>query len=243
MHSNELRQLLETLGRSAERAGLDLCSAFPVDAYNRSVARAYLLPDLGRQGPVGVLLGNSRAFWPAFLEALRASEKLRESDHPVNTYVAETVRGLVQGLPLASEARWAHSSEPGPVAIQRAARIAGLAHTSPSHLSIHPVHGPWIALRAVLVLDEDWPWAGPAPAPDPCTPCRKPCLPALDRAVAASKDAPMAKKVSESWRLWLAVRDACPVGRSSRYPDEQCEYHYRPSRSLLLSLLGSEEPR
>jgi methylmalonic aciduria homocystinuria type C protein len=53
----------------------------------------------------------------------------------------------------------------------------------------------------------------------------------------------MAKKVSESWRLWLAVRDACPVGRSSRYPDEQCEYHYRPSRSLLLSLLGSEEPR
>ena len=33
--------------------------------------------------------------------------------------------------------------------------IAGLAHTSPSYLSIHPEHGPWIGLRAVIVLDAD----------------------------------------------------------------------------------------
>jgi methylmalonic aciduria homocystinuria type C protein len=122
--------------------------------------------------------------------------------------------------------------------MQRAAMIAGLAHTSPSYLSIHPEHGPWIALRAVIVLDKDWTSGEPAPAPDPCTPCPKPCMPALDDAVAASGDEPVGKKVSSSWKLWLAVRDACPMGRSSRYSDEQCEYHYRPDRSFLLSLLG-----
>ena len=33
------------------------------------------------------------------------------------------------------------------------------------------------------------------------------------------------------------ARDACPLGRSSRYSDEQCEYHYRSDRDFLLSLL------
>ena len=120
--------------------------------------------------------------------------------------------------------------------------IAGLAHTSPSYLSIHPEHGPWIALRAVIVLDEDWTSGEPAPAPDPCTPCRKPCLAALDRAVKASEKEPMGKKVSNRWRLWLAVRDACPMGRSSRYSDEQCEYHYRVDHGFLLGLLHRTDP-
>ena len=183
-------------------------------------------------------MGNSRAFWPRFLEAVRESEALRESEHPLNAYVTVTISRLVQALPVACEVRWAHTSQPSPVAMQRASMIAGLAHTSPSYLSIHPKHGPWIGLRAVLVLDANWGSGEPAPAPDPCTPCPKPCLAALDRAVAASKNAPVGKKVSSRWKVWLAVRDACPLGRSSRYSDEQCEYHYRPDRDFLLSLSG-----
>jgi methylmalonic aciduria homocystinuria type C protein len=222
---------------AASNAGLDLAAAFPVSAYNRSVPAGYGLPDFGRNRPVGIVLGNSRSLWPKFLEALKDSEELDEAEHPLNAYVTDTVGRLLQALPVSHEVRWAHASEPSPVAMQQAAMIAGLAHTSPSYLSIHPEHGPWIGLRAVVVLDLEWESGDPAPAPDPCTPCPKPCLPALNRAVAASKQAPAGKKVSSNWRLWLAVRDACPLGRSSRYSDEQCEYHYRPERDFLLSLL------
>jgi methylmalonic aciduria homocystinuria type C protein len=232
----------EEIARSAFAAGLDLSASFPGSLYNRSVPEGYSLPTLGHENPLGIVLGNSRAFWPKFLEALKGSQGLRECEHPVNTYITERVAGLLAALPLAYEVRWAHTSKPSPVAMQRAAMIAGLAHTSPSYLSIHPEHGPWIGLRAVVVIDADGQSGQPAPAPDPCTPCKKPCMPALDRAVAASRDKPAGKKVSSSWKLWLAVRDACPMGRSSRYPDEQCEYHYRPDRSLLLGLVRRTYP-
>jgi methylmalonic aciduria homocystinuria type C protein len=236
--SNIAVELREKISSSAAIAGLDLWSAFPVTVYNGSVPEAYSLPALGQESPLGIVLGNSRAFWPKFLVALKESQGLRESEHPVNTYITKRVGSILEGLSVPYEVRWAHTSEPSPVAMQQAAMIAGLAHTSPSYLSIHPEHGPWIALRAVVVLDKDWPSGEPAPAPDPCTPCPKPCMPALDDALAASRGAPVGKKVSSSWKLWLAVRDACPMGRSSRYSDEQCEYHYRPDRSFLLSLLG-----
>jgi len=233
------KDLFERIRHPAHEAGLDLSAAFPVDAYNRSVPDAYRLPTLGRGRPCGIVIGNSRTFWPKFLEALRRSPRLCESAHPVNTYVTEKLSDLLQDLPAAFEVRYAHTSKPSPVAMQRAAQISGLAHTSPSHLSIHPEHGPWIALRAVIVLDADGWWAGePAPAPDPCTPCSsKPCLEALDRAVAASRDEPAGERVSRHWRLWLGVRDACPIGRTSRYSEEQCEYHYRPSRDFLPGVL------
>lgn len=233
-----MRDLLEGLAGSAASTGLDLSAPFPIAVYNRSVPEGYRLPTFGRQSPLGIVLGNSRAFWPKFLKALKESQELRESEHPVNTYVTVKVRPLLAALSVACEVRWAHSSQPSPVAMQRAAMIAGLAHTSPSYLSIHPEHGPWIALRAVIVMDDDWASGEPVPAPDPCSPCPKPCLPALDRAVAASRDEPLGKKVSSNWKLWLAVRDACPMGRSSRYSDEQCEYHYRADRTFLLNLLG-----
>jgi len=30
----------------------------------------------------------------------------------------------------------------------------------------------------------------------------------------------------EEWRAWLAVRDACPLGRAHRYTEPQVLYHY-----------------
>jgi methylmalonic aciduria homocystinuria type C protein len=239
VEATNAEELREEFAASALMAGLDLTAAFPVAVYNRSVPEAYMLPTLGRSSPCGIILGNSRHLWFKFLEALRESKDLPKSENPLNAYVMDRVGRLVEHLPVALEVRWAHTSEPSPVAMQRAAMMAGLAHTSPSYLSIHAEHGPWIALRAVIVTDADWASGEAVPAPDPCTPCPKPCMPALDRAVAASRQMPVGKKVSRFWKLWLAVRDACPVGRASRYSDDQCEYHYRPDRAFLLRLLRS----
>jgi methylmalonic aciduria homocystinuria type C protein len=108
--------------------------------------------------------------------------------------------------------RFAHIPEYLP--IQRTAEQAGLARLSRTHLSIHPVYGPWIGLRALATFEMEGPPTPPLPA-DPCEGCATRCQAALDAAVAA-----------RDWRLWLAVRDACNVGRDWRYSEDQIAYHY-----------------
>lgn len=54
-------------------------------------------------------------------------------------------------------------------------------------------------------------------------------MPALDAALGA-----------EDWRRWLAVRDACPVGRAHRYSDAQIAYHYTKDRGVLRDALDAE---
>jgi methylmalonic aciduria homocystinuria type C protein len=80
---------------------------------------------------------------------------------------------------------------------------------------IHPIYGPWFALRAVILCD-----GTPPPRvqlASSCT-CDARCTDAFARATAATGP--------DKWRAWLEVREACTLGREHRYSDEQIEYHY-----------------
>jgi hypothetical protein len=65
--------------------------------------------------------------------------------------------------------RFSHHTEPGSfVNMMRAAQLSGLAYYSDTtHLCMHPVYGPWLALRAVAVFNVD--------GPDPAGFCQLPC--------------------------------------------------------------------
>jgi len=39
--------------------------------------------------------------------------------------------------------------------------------------------------------------------------------------------------VRDHWQAWLAVRDACPVGKAARYDDSQIRWHYALDREAL----------
>lgn len=203
---------------------------FPVRAFNEHAARPERrLPDFGRPASLGLLVGNTRALWPRFRAALAADAELAANDDPLDTYTVRCVEAVLPGLGVPAAVRYAHVLVPEPLPIQRVAQAAGLAWLSPSRLSIHPEHGPWIALRAVIVVDVAGPDA-PAPPFDPCTSCAKPCLAAFDRALLQT---PETASGPADWRAWLAVRDACPLGQASRYDREQTEYHYSKLRALL----------
>lgn len=160
------------------------------------------------------MIGNTRALWEIFLRERRA-----EPD-ALDRYVERAVREVFPS----EDVRWAHTMPPT-VAIQRVAEAAGLAWLSRSHLSVHPVFGPWIALRAVVA--GEFGAAAPPIAP-PCA-CEHGCLPAFERACAAGIPQGF-EDVRDRWRLWLAVRDACPVGRAHRYGDDQIRWHYGVER-------------
>jgi len=141
---------------------------------------------------------------------------------------------VLRKLPVRWEVRWDFSPPAERVAMQRLAEVAGLAAISRTHLSIHPEFGPWISLRAVIVLDmpaDDL--TVPEKTKNLCNGCERSCMPAFERAMNSVKDL-TSETVSRDWRQWLAVRDACAVGSGKyRFCDSQIRYNYTKDRAYL----------
>jgi methylmalonic aciduria homocystinuria type C protein len=215
-------------------AGLDLVHPFCVAWFNDGAAASERLPDFGRTDALALLIGNTRGLWPRFLDAWRHDPGLRAEANPIECYTTRVVSAALAELPLRWRVRWAHAPAPHRPPMQRLAHRAGLAHLAPCALNVHAVYGPWIALRAVVVLDTPGPAGSPPDPANPCPDCATACLPAFARAAAALRDDPGAAfGLGDTWRLWLAVRDACPIGRDHRYSDAQIAYHYRNDRRVL----------
>jgi methylmalonic aciduria homocystinuria type C protein len=223
--------LVESIAERCAAGGIDLCATCASEDYDAAVPPEFRLPDVGRPRALVVVVGNTRALWPHVRDAVA-----RGDEHPVDEHVARVVRDAVEAAlaPLSprprAQIRFAPEPPPRRLAMQRLAHVAGLAWLAPSHVCVHPDFGPWIALRAAIVIDVEGPPPRPPIAP-PCD-CATGCQPALDRALAAGPPRDQAE-LRERWRLWLAVRDACPVGRGHRYDDDQIAYHYAGDRSGL----------
>jgi len=185
-------------------AGFDLVHAFDTAI----AAREPGLERLAGRERRGLLIGNTRALWPRFVAAMRDPALAGDGD-PLERYTEQTIATAFPG----ARAYYGHRRYDGAfLPMQRLAVATGLGALAPNQLVIHPIYGPWFALRAVVVLDGEPPPAC-APIVQPCR-CDASCATALEAALASSH-----------WRAWLAVRDACAL-RAWRYSDEQIEYHY-----------------
>jgi len=188
-------------------AGFDL--AHELDT--RIAAAEPGLECLGGTERRGILVGNTRALWPKFVAAMRDPE-LAAAPHPLERYTERTIDAA---FPKARVFYGHRRYEGAFLPMQRLAVATGLGALAPCQLVIHPIYGPWFALRAVIVLD-----GSPvvhAPIAKPCR-CDAACAETFHAALVAGAD----------WRAWLAVRDAC-VLRAWRYDDEQIRYHYTKS--------------
>jgi methylmalonic aciduria homocystinuria type C protein len=158
-------------------------------------------------------------------------------------------------VPVPYEIRWSHTmTRPGLVAFQKLAHVSGLAYYEGScHLNIHSTYGPWVAFRAVVVLDistqaypgleaetainpyirQDQMHPLPEEAPKIRRLCEDAgCLDAHKQALQYALQEPT------DWKRWLAMRDHCLVGRSHRYSDEQLLYHYGKNPGLLYKYIN-----
>jgi cyanocobalamin reductase (cyanide-eliminating) / alkylcobalamin dealkylase len=229
----EWQGIVNCIGAASMAAGLDLVHAFNLAACDS--AEAFGLFDFGRPNALGVVVGNTHKLWPLFIDAVAADRSLSTAEHPLDTYVTGRLMTIVaDATPHAAHIVFAHVANPRPFAIQRLAEQVGLAALSPSHLSIHPKYGPWFALRAVIVVDVDGPSSARLEQERPCLGCNAPCVPALERAIATSGSPLTSAAIAAHASDWIAVRDACPVGRDARYGDAQLSYHYAPSNAKLV---------
>ncbi len=225
--------MVEELAAQCAAAGFDLIAPLRIGWYNDAVSAPYDLPDFGSPASLAIVIGNTRALWPTLLAALDP-ENL--ADDPIDDYAATTIGAAVRSVGVPHQLRFGPEPIPRRVAMQRLAHVAGLAFQSASHLSVHPTYGPWIGLRAAVVLN--------VRAPDLHRPrLETPCDCAAHCAAAAIEAAALERALAEGhpdrrWRAWLAVRDACPTGRDHRYSEEQIRYHYTKDRSALLEAIA-----
>ena len=132
------------------RHGIDLAGCTSVTTYNASVGAAHRLP--GPADSTLMVVGNTAALWPHVERFVLAAGS--RVDDPVDRFVEGVVADATSDVGGVIDIRFSHEPPPRLIAIQRLAHLAGLAWLSPSHLCVHPVFGPWIALRAAIVLDE-----------------------------------------------------------------------------------------
>jgi methylmalonic aciduria homocystinuria type C protein len=197
--------------------GFDIVHAFSVHGAAAHPALE-ILHDPAR--PTAILVGNTRALWASFAAALAADPDLAASSDPIERYTEATLAPFAASLE--ASIYFAHRIYGECyLPFQRLAVVAGLAALSPSQLLIHPTYGPWFALRAVIVCAEEPPMTTRVSLPCSCADAG--CVAAFEHASAHPDD----------WRAWLAVRDACTIGREYRYSEDQIAYHYSKDRRFL----------
>lgn len=113
-------------------------------------------------------------------------------------------------------------------------RAAGLGAPSRLRLLVHPVFGPWLAVRSVVLTTARLPTTGPIPGFDPCRDCAAPCRDACPAGALDGGD--LAWDVCRPERLrggpcalHCGARRACVVGREHAYPDEVDAHSMRAS--------------
>ncbi len=131
--------------------------------------------------------------------------------------------------------RW-HTVYPGEALLPlgQLARRVGWGSTSPLGLTMHPVHGPWIAHRIAIVTSLPLQTNATEPPDHACDTCAgTPCVSACPVG-AVRLDAMLDLEACGRHRLAPAsacahqclARNACPTGAEDRYGPEQMQHHY-----------------
>ena len=189
------------------------------------------------EGRAAVLVGNTRALWPPFVAWLRGEPARVDTANPLDAFVAERLAAALRLTMTPVERVIAPYERDAPDFIGLSER-AGLLRRGAGGLGVHPVYGPWVALRALIVHDTPASTAGfpeqnAAPAP-PCPHCATACGPAF--AALTPPRTEVEFRAPGTWEAWAAARAACPLGAEHRYDADQLRYHYTHDHEILRRL-------
>ncbi|KAI9106053.1 hypothetical protein DFS34DRAFT_602005 [Phlyctochytrium arcticum] len=170
--------------------------------------------------------------------------------NPLDDYAAISVNDATQkalaGGSVQYEVRYPHDTGDRFVHFQKLCALAGVAYRNPHcFLCVHPVYGPWMALRAVIVIDQDGPsltepWHEvPNPCPQTNSEVVEMC--ARLREQVNAEDGPIAEALHKRTKQLIEIRDA--TGRylesveQYRYGSLQLNYHYTKDKRFLRDAL------
>ena len=235
--------LLDDITQALTPYGLNLIGSTTVSAYEALVPPQYYVTPLLPQAKSIVVIGNGGGdFWRGFRSYCNLHpEHIHERTHPLDDYTVEiietTLTPLLQASGRAYRCLYPFRFWTEPVSFMPLARAAGLAGPSLLGVTIHPEYGPWMALRAAVLLDLELSLPQQAANFDPCPTCtERACMkacPALAITQEKGWDIPTCVqhrlRVAEDCVDYCHARFDCVYGREHRYPLDELQYHQRQS--------------
>ena len=238
--------------------GLNLVAATSVGAYESLVPPAYALSPLLTEAKSVIVIGNGGGnFWRGFQSYCAQHPGFRETrEHPLDDYTVECTEHSV--TPRLERSGGSHCMvypfqfDNGPqVSFMHLAQAAGLAVPSILGILIHPAYGPWIALRAAVVTDQELPTEVLTTRFDPCPTCtERPCLPTCPaQAIHAETgwDIPACTRHRIGTPTDCVdrchARYQCVYGREHRYPPDALSYHQARAFAMMRAYAARREPR
>jgi hypothetical protein len=213
--------------------GLNLVGAASARAYDARVLPAHALATRFPDARSVVVIGNGGgAFWLAWRAHCATHPEAARDPDPLDAFTVLAVEAAVRPL-LGDAVRvvYPFRFDREPVSFMRLAECAVL---------VHPVYGPWVALRAAIPLPFDLEGARPADGFDPCPTCTaRTCIAACPAGAvgAAGWDVPRcaAHRAVEPdpCASRCHARVECVIGREHRYPDEALAHHQRRARAAV----------
>ncbi len=235
--------LLQNITAALAPHGLNLIGTTTVSAYEALVPVPYHVASLLPQAKTLVVIGNGGGeFWTGFRAYCDERPTYRQDhEHPLDDYTVEVIERVLTPYLEESGATyrylypfrfWAE-----PVSFMHLARAAGLAGPSILGVVIHPVYGPWLALRAALLIDRELSTLPLAPGFNPCPTCReRACMTACPAgAVSTEKGWDIPACVQHRLQVrndcvnYCYARYDCVYGRAYRYPPDELAYHQQRS--------------
>lgn len=203
-------------------SGVELVGSCGVEAFDRRAPEGFRSRDLMPEARGLVVAASAgRELWRHFRRHLEVSREDASTPHPFDRYVA-TILGradaALAGAGVAFRRFDASFAAEPRMHFVAMGELVGLGTPGPFGMLIHPVHGPWWALRGAWLVGADV--EPPQSTRPPCVGCAAPCVGGWEHAggvVVATAQA----------------RARCIVGQGSRYDEEQIEYHYGAATTKL----------
>jgi hypothetical protein len=159
--------------------------------------------------------------------------------------VEEAARPLLGGIPVRFVYPFRFPADP--ISFMRLGACAGLGRPGLVGVLLHPEFGPWIALRAAILVPFALSATGPAARFDPCPACtERSCMAACPAGAVGTGGWDVPRCASSRARsddpcaARCHARFDCVLGREHRYPAEALAYHQERARPALLASLDPD---
>lgn len=253
---SNLNVIINTLRQGLYDLGFDIFHEFSIQSYNQNVVESSknLLPlnEYGKTSTHSILIGNTRHLWPIFINELTVNgDKWKNEENPLNEYTLNNIDSICHKYLKENNIDYTlrftfEMDKDKLIAFQRLCDESNLARLDKnSYLCIHKTYGPWMALRALIVLNNQYQHNSNLQSKyslnDICTYKEQQNVIKQWKEIQAvlyndTNDNKDNKEIMESWRYWLKLRDCYDIGKNYRYSDDQILYHYTTDLNILKNI-------
>jgi len=240
---------VDSIAHAVAPFGLNLVGVASVASYDAQAGSGPALAHHLDGAETVIVVGNGGgAFWDAYRRFCAAHRGWERRPDPLDDFTREVVETSCAPLFRRTSARvlYPFGFARDAVSFTRLAALAGLGRPSLVGVLVHPVYGPWIALRAAILVRDRLEAPRPADGFDPCPSCReRSCMPACPGGAVATDGWSVPRcgayraRPDDPCATRCHARVACVIGPEHRYPDDALAYHQARAREPLLRLSGS----